>query len=127
MLYFNTNVGATLYRPVTVRGLERVWGIIQPIGARQSQSLPKIGHRIGQEQCPSDAPPASSFFTVLRFEYAQLRAPPAVIKTRLAAGADPKVQMKNGRMLLHLAAHNNENPAVIEALLDQTGQDATLN
>lgn len=51
----------------------------------------------------------------------------AVIKTRLAAGADPKVQMKNGRMLLHLAAHNNENPAVIEALLDQTGQDATLN
>ena len=50
-----------------------------------------------------------------------------MIKTRLAAGADPKVQMKNGRMLLHLAAHNNENPAVIEALLDQTGQDATLN
>ena len=36
----------------------------------------------------------------------------------LQSGADPKARDKDGRTPLHRAAESNENPAVIEALLD---------
>ena len=36
----------------------------------------------------------------------------------LQSGADPKARDEGGRTPLHRAAESNENPAVIEALLD---------
>ena len=42
---------------------------------------------------------------------------PAVVEVLLAAGADPTLRTNDGRTLGHLAAQNNANPAVLEALM----------
>ena len=54
------------YGPAPVLWSGRVWGIIRPIGSRQSQRPPEIGHRTGQERRPSGATLACSLFSVLR-------------------------------------------------------------